>query len=183
MQSGDALATFGGGCFWCLEAVFLEVVGVRDSVSGYAGGHVVNPSYQAVCAGTTGHAEVVQLTFDSQQITYAELVTSFLTMHDPTTPNRQGHDVGTQYRSIILAHDDAQHAAARGVIAQFSESGVYSAPIVTEIAPFSGFYPAETYHQRYFANHARQPYCQVVIAPKVAKMRAMLRQNQFATAR
>ena len=183
MQSGDALATFGGGCFWCLEAVFLEVVGVRDSVSGYAGGHVMNPSYQAVCAGTTGHAEVVQLTFDPQQITYAELVTIFLTMHDPTTLNRQGHDVGTQYRSIILTHDESQHVDAHEVIGQFAASAVYSAPIVTEVVPFTGFYPAEAYHQRYFATHASQPYCQVVIAPKVAKIRAALRQGKLTVAR
>ncbi len=165
------MATLGGGCFWCLEAVYDELRGVEQVVSGYAGGAVANPSYQQVCAGTTGHAEVVQITFDPQVISFKELLEVFFTIHDPTTPNRQGHDVGTQYRSIILYHSPEQRAIAEQTIEQLGAARVWDAPIVTEIRPYTEFYPAEEYHQEYFRRNPQQPYCQVVVAPKVAKAR------------
>lgn len=164
-------ATIGGGCFWCLEAVFEQLRGVGRVVSGYAGGDAANPTYEQVCTGTTGHAEVVQITFDPGEISYRELLEIFFTMHDPTTPNRQGPDVGTQYRSIILYHDEEQERTARDVRAEFEERGVWDDPIVTEIEPLETFYPAEAYHQQYYRGHTGQPYCQAVIAPKVAKLR------------
>jgi peptide-methionine (S)-S-oxide reductase len=164
-------ATLGGGCFWCLEAVYLELNGVESVVSGYAGGTVANPSYEAVCSGRTGHAEVVQITYDPQVISYKELLEVFFTIHDPTTPNRQGHDIGTQYRSIILTHNQEQQAVAQETIARIGAAGIWEAPIVTEVEPLTTFYPAEAYHQDYFANNPQQPYCQVVVAPKVAKAR------------
>lgn len=165
------IATLGGGCFWCLEAVYAELAGVERVVSGYAGGRVANPSYEQVCAGTTGHAEVVQIVFDPRVISYRELLEVFFTIHDPTTPNRQGHDVGTQYRSIILYHDEGQRATAEETVARLGAEGLWGAPIVTEIAPLAAFYPAEAYHQDYFKRNPQQPYCQVVVAPKVAKAR------------
>ncbi len=165
------MATLGGGCFWCLEAVYDELRGVEQVVSGYAGGAVANPSYQQVCAGTTGHAEVVQIAFDPQVISFKELLEVFFTIHDPTTPNRQGHDVGTQYRSIILYHSPEQWAIAEQTIEQLGAARVWDAPIVTEIRPYTEFYPAEEYHQEYFRRNPQQPYCQVVVAPKVAKAR------------
>ncbi len=165
------MATLGGGCFWCLEAVYDELRGVEQVVSGYAGGAVANPSYQQVCAGTTGHAEVVQIAFDPQVISFKELLEVFFTIHDPTTPNRQGHDVGTQYRSIILYHSPEQRAIAEQTIEQLGAARVWDAPIVTEIRPYTEFYPAEEYHQEYFRRNPQQPYCQVVVAPKVAKAR------------
>lgn len=164
-----AQATFGGGCFWCTEAVFQELAGVEQVVSGYAGGHVSDPTYRQVCAGTTGHAEVVQITFDPDVVSYRDLLRVFLTTHDPTTPNRQGADIGPQYRSIVLYHDDAQREAAHAVRDEMA--GVWDAPIVTEIEPLETFYPAEAAHQDYFRRHPQQPYCQVVIQPKVAKLR------------
>lgn len=164
-------ATFGGGCFWCLEAVYTELAGVERVVSGYAGGHVAAPSYEAVCNGTTGHAEVVQITFDPMTITYQDLLEVFFTIHDPTTPNRQGHDTGTQYRSAIFYHSPEQRAAAEATIARLDDEGLWDAPIVTEIVPLTAFYAAEAYHQDYFKNNPWQPYCQVVVAPKVAKSR------------
>jgi len=166
-----ATATLGGGCFWCLEAVYEHVRGVERVVSGYAGGDEPAPTYEAVCAGLTGHAEVVQLTYDPSDITYRELLEIFFAIHDPTTPNRQGADVGPQYRSIILHHDDEQRRTADAVIAELAAEGVWDAPIVTQLVPLARFHPAEAYHQHYFARNPRQGYCQVVVAPKVAKFR------------
>jgi peptide-methionine (S)-S-oxide reductase len=165
------VATLGGGCFWCLEAVFDELQGVERVVSGYAGGHVPNPTYQQVCTGTTGHAEVVQITFDPRVISFRELLQVFFAVHDPTTPNRQGADVGPQYRSIILYHDQEQKEIAEQVIAELEAARVWPNPIVTEVVPLQAFYPAEEYHQQYFKRNPQQPYCQVVIVPKVAKLR------------
>lgn len=167
-----AVATFGGGCFWCLDAVFRRLRGVRQVVSGYAGGHVRQPTYEQVCDKRTGHAEVVQITFDPGVISYRELLEVLFAIHDPTTPNRQGADVGPQYRSVIYTHDDAQRAEADAVIAELTRDEVFDAPIVTELAPAPEFWPGEAYHQDYYARNARQGYCQVVIAPKVAKLRA-----------
>ena len=164
-------ATFGGGCFWCLEAVYTELAGVERVVSGYAGGHVANPSYEAVCNGTTGHAEVVQITYDPATIGYQDLLDVFFTIHDPTTPNRQGHDVGTQYRSAIFYHGPEQRAAAEATIGRLDAERLWDVPIVTEVVPLTEFYAAEAYHQDYFKNNPWQPYCQVVVAPKVAKSR------------
>lgn len=164
-------ATLAGGCFWCLEAVFDELKGVTSVESGYAGGHVPNPSYKAVCTGMTGHAEVVQVTFDPSVLDYSDLLRVFFTIHDPTTLNRQGGDVGTQYRSAIFIHDEAQRAAAEAVIREISESRLWPNPIVTEVTPLDKFYVAEDYHQEYYANNSNQPYCRVVVEPKVAKFR------------
>jgi peptide-methionine (S)-S-oxide reductase len=165
------VATLAGGCFWCLEAVYDELKGVQDVVSGYAGGKVTNPTYREVCSGTTGHAEVIQITYDPDVITFNDLLDVFFTIHDPTTLNKQGADVGTQYRSAIFYHSEAQQAAAGKAIADVDASGLWSDPIVTEVAPLDVFYPAEDYHQEYFANNPEQGYCRVVIAPKVAKFR------------
>ena len=166
-------ATLGGGCFWCLEAAFQQLRGVEQVVSGYAGGRRPNPTYAQVCAGTTGHAEVVQISFDPAQISYRDLLQVFFTIHDPTTPNRQGNDVGSQYRSIILWHDQAQKAEAEAVIAELEQAGTWGAPIVTEVVGLETFWPAEHYHQDYFANNPDQPYCQMIVAPKVAKVRKL----------
>lgn len=163
--------TLGGGCFWCLEAVYDQLEGVLDVVSGYAGGHMPNPDYKTVCSGTTGHAEVVQVTFDPQEISLQEILEVFFSIHDPTTLNRQGADVGTQYRSAIFYHDQTQKATAEQVMAEFQSAKIWDNPIVTEITPLSGYYPAEDYHQEYFRRNPYQGYCQVVIAPKVAKFR------------
>lgn len=165
------IATLGGGCFWCLEAVYERVTGVQEVRSGYAGGEVPNPSYQAVCSGTTGHAEVVQVAFDSAQISFREVLEIFFAIHDPTTPNRQGNDVGTQYRSVVFYQTEEQRETVLAVVAGLDEEGVWDAPIVTEVAPLDVFYPAEEYHQEYFRRNPGQPYCQVVVAPKVAKFR------------
>ena len=165
------LATLAGGCFWCLEAVYLDLRGVEKVVSGYAGGHVPNPTYREVCSGLTGHAEVVQVTFDPAVVSYRELLQVFFTIHDPTTLNRQGADVGTQYRSAIYYHDDAQKATAEAVMAEVTAEKLWPNPLVTELAPLAKFYPAEEYHQDYFARNPSQPYCQVVVAPKVSKFR------------
>lgn len=165
------VATLAGGCFWCLEAVFEQLKGVEKVVSGYMGGRVPNPTYRAVCEGTTGHAEVVQVTFDPSTVSYRELLEVFFTIHDPTTLNRQGADEGTQYRSAVFFHSPKQERTAREVIADLTEKGVWDDPIVTEVAPAAEFYPAEDYHQEYYRNNAQQPYCRVVIAPKVAKFR------------
>lgn len=171
-QRDDQLrtATFGGGCFWCLDAVFQDVAGVERVVSGYAAGDVPNPTYQQVCAGTTGHAEVVQVHYDPDLIEYRELLEIFFAIHDPTTLNRQGADVGTQYRSIILTHDDEQRETAEELIAELEAEGVWEG-IVTEIEPLDAFYRAEEYHQNYFNRNPGQGYCQAVIRPKVAKFR------------
>lgn len=166
------LATLGGGCFWCLEAVFEQLRGVERVQSGYAGGHVPNPSYELVCTGSTGHAEVVQITFDPDVVAFRDLLDVFFTIHDPTTLNRQGADVGTQYRSVVFYHTDDQRQAAEQAIAGVERSGVWGRAVVTEVAPIETFYPAEAYHDRYFQRNANQPYCQAVIAPKVAKVRA-----------
>lgn len=165
------ITTLGGGCFWCLEAVYDDLIGVESVVSGYAGGHVANPTYEQVCAKTTGHAEVVQLTFDPTVITFREILEIFFTIHDPTTPNRQGNDVGPQYRSVIYYQNDAQKEVAEAVIAEFNAAKIWSNPIVTEVEPLDIFYVAEDYHQEYYENNSYQPYCQIVVAPKVAKFR------------
>jgi peptide-methionine (S)-S-oxide reductase len=165
------VATLAGGCFWCLEAVYLDLRGVEKVVSGYAGGHVPNPTYREVCSGLTGHAEVVQVAFDPAVVSYRELLQIFFTIHDPTTLNRQGADVGTQYRSAIFYHDDAQKATAEDVMAEVTAEKIWPNPLVTELAPLAKFYPAEEYHQDYFARNPSQPYCQVVVAPKVSKFR------------
>lgn len=164
-------ATLGGGCFWCIEAVFDDLAGVTDVVSGYAGGHVQNPTYEQVCGKDTGHVEVVQVTFDPAVLSYRDLLRIFFAVHDPTTPDRQGNDVGPQYRSAIFTHSEAQAADARAVIQELTEAGLFDAPIVTEVRPEAPFYPAEGYHQGYFERNPYQPYCQFVVAPKVAKFR------------
>ena len=172
----EETATLGGGCFWCLEAVFKDLRGVTWVMSGYAAGHVANPAYYAVCGGNTGHAEVVQVKFDPDQLAYADLLRVFFAIHDPTTRNRQGNDVGSQYRSIILTHSDAQAATAATVIKDVSDAEIWgSAPLVTEVEPITIFYAAEEEHHDYFARNPFTGYCQVVVAPKVAKFR-----KQFA---
>ena len=160
-----------GGCFWCLEAVFDQVRGVTDVVSGYAGGKRPNPTYEQVCTGATGHAEVVKITFDPVVISFEDLLHIFFTIHDPTTPNRQGADVGTQYRSAIFHTSDEQKTTAEKVIREMSAEGLWSAPVVTQVAPLETFYAAEDYHQEYFARNPGQGYCTMVVAPKVAKFR------------
>ena len=165
------MATLAGGCFWCLEAVFEQLKGVEQVVSGYSGGWVSDPSYEAVCTGATGHAEVVQVTFDPGIISYRELLEVFFTIHDPTTLNRQGPDVGTQYRSAIFSHTPEQLSTAQQVIKEMNESHLWSRPIVTELNPFTAFYPAEEYHNQYYRRYPEEPYCQIVVAPKIAKFR------------
>lgn len=165
------LATLGGGCFWCLEAVFLDLKGVRRVVSGYAGGSVPDPSYEDVCTGRTGHAEVVQVEFDPALVSYRDLLEVFFSIHDPTTLNRQGADLGTQYRSVIFHHSPEQERTAREVIAELERNRLWDQPIVTEVKPAPAFYPAEAYHQDYFRRNPGQAYCRVVIAPKVARFR------------
>jgi peptide-methionine (S)-S-oxide reductase len=168
-------ATLGGGCFWCLETVFERLEGVEQVVSGYAGGTLADPSYELVCTGATGHAEVVQVTFDPAVIPYRDLLGVFFVTHDPTQLNRQGADVGTQYRSVIFTHSAEQDATARDVLAALEREQLYDRPIVTEITPLDTFYPAEPYHREYYRRNPTQPYCQAVIAPKVAKLRAAYR--------
>lgn len=163
------LATFGGGCFWCTEAVFLRLRGVKKVVSGYTGGKTVNPTYKEVCQGDTGHAEVIQIEFDPAQITFEQLLDVFMHTHDPTTLNRQGADVGTQYRSSVFFHDAAQKEAAKKVIDELNKSGDFDSPIVTTIEEMKKFYPAEDYHQNYFEQNPTQGYCVAVVGPKVAK--------------
>ncbi len=165
------IATLAGGCFWCLEAVFDDLKGILSVESGYSGGHLANPSYRQVCDGNTGHAEVVQVTFDPDALAFQDLLKVFFTVHDPTTLNRQGNDIGTQYRSAIFYHSDEQKAAAEAVIRELTAERLWSQPIVTELTPFDQFYLAEDYHQEYFANNPNQPYCRAVVAPKVAKFR------------
>ncbi len=164
-------ATLGGGCFWCLEAVFKDLRGVASVMSGYAGGQVPNPSYKQVCTGRTGHAEVVQIGFDPDEISYADLLRVFFTIHDPTTKDRQGHDVGTQYRSIILTHSPEQAETARAVLAEIAAAKLWPAPLVTELVALETFYPAEAEHHDYFARNPWTGYCQAVVAPKVVKFR------------
>jgi peptide-methionine (S)-S-oxide reductase len=171
MNSHLETATLAGGCFWCLEAVFDELKGVQSVESGYSGGHVDHPSYKAVCTGMTGHAEAVQVTFDPQVISYRDLLNVFFAVHDPTTLNRQGADVGSQYRSAIFYHNAEQKAAAEGLIEELNGQHIWDHPIVTEVSAINNFYKAEDYHQEYFANNPNQPYCMAVVAPKVAKFR------------
>jgi peptide-methionine (S)-S-oxide reductase len=166
------VATLAGGCFWCLDAVFRDLRGVEKVESGYSGGTTVNPSYEQVCSGRTGHAEVVQVTFDPSTISFRELLGIFFTIHDPTTLNRQGGDIGTQYRSAIFYHSPEQRATAEQVIGELTAEGLWDDPVVTELTPFAAFYPAESYHQDYFNRNPYQPYCAAVIAPKVAKFRS-----------
>jgi len=164
-------ATLGAGCFWCVEAVFDDLKGVSDVISGYSGGQTKSPTYQQVCSETTGHAEVIQIKFDPGVLSFADLLRVFFSVHDPTTLNRQGNDVGTSYRSAIFYHSDEQKRIAEEIIKEVTEEGVYDNPIVTEVTEFDKFYPAEDYHQEYFANNPNQPYCAAVVAPKVAKFR------------
>ncbi|GAB4501549.1 MAG: peptide-methionine (S)-S-oxide reductase MsrA [Anaerolineales bacterium] len=164
-------ATLAGGCFWCLEAIFDDLRGVLSVESGYSGGHVANPSYKQVCSGATGHAEAVRITFNPAEISYADLLRVFFTIHDPTSLNRQGADVGTQYRSAIFYHDEPQKQSAEAVIRELESLRLWPDPIVTSLEKMDLFYPAEDYHQEYFANNPNQPYCQAVVAPKVAKFR------------
>ena len=166
------VATLAGGCFWCLDAVFRDLRGVEKVESGYSGGTTANPSYEQVCSGRTGHAEVVQVTFDPTTITYRDLLDVFFSIHDPTTLNRQGGDVGTQYRSAIFYHSPEQRTTAEQTIRELAAEGLWDDPIITEVAAFTSFYPAESYHQDYFNRNPYQPYCAAVIAPKVAKFRA-----------
>jgi peptide-methionine (S)-S-oxide reductase len=174
-QAGDMnkteVATLAGGCFWCLEAVYDQLKGVSEVESGYSGGSVHNPTYKQVCAGTTGHAEVVQITYDPAVVSFRDLLDVFFTIHDPTTLNRQGNDVGTQYRSAIYYHTPEQKASSEQKIAEVNAAHIWNGPVVTEVTPFDRFYRAEDYHQEYFANHGGEPYCRVVIAPKVSKFR------------
>ncbi len=169
--SASAVATLAGGCFWCLEAVFVELAGVESVRSGYAGGHVDNPSYEQVCRGNTGHAEVVQVQFDPSVLSYHDLLQVFFSIHDPTTRDRQGHDVGNQYRSAIFAHDPEQRSTAEEVMREIEGARLFDAPLVTEVQPLDTFYPAEIEHDDYFARNPEQAYCRAVIAPKVAKFR------------
>ncbi|MFZ9195118.1 MAG: peptide-methionine (S)-S-oxide reductase MsrA [Burkholderiales bacterium] len=170
------VATLGGGCFWCLEAVFDGLVGVESVESGYCGGHLANPTYEDICGGDTGHAEVVRITFDPAVVSYNDLLDVFFVIHDPTTLNAQGNDIGTQYRSVIYFHSPEQKAVAEATIKCLTDAREYSCPIVTEITTAPHFYAAEPYHQEYYENNPRQPYCQFVVAPKVAKFR-----QKFAT--
>jgi len=171
MSANTETATLAGGCFWCLEAVFEQVQGVTSVQSGYAGGHVADPTYKQVCTGETGHAEVVQVTFDPEVISYHDLLEIFFSIHDPTTLNRQGADVGTQYRSAVFTHSDEQRATAREVLSELEREGPWDDPVVTQLQPLEAFYPAEDYHDEYFRNHPEQSYCRLVIEPKVAKFR------------
>jgi peptide-methionine (S)-S-oxide reductase len=176
MQQGTIqTATLGGGCFWCTEAVFSELKGVEKVESGYSGGTVPNPTYEQVCTGRTGHAEVAQITFNPTVISYKEILQIFFAVHDPTTLNRQGADVGTQYRSAIFYHNEEQRMIAEQVVKEIEDAEIWDAPIVTQLAPFETFYKAEDYHQEYFKQNPYQSYCQVVVAPKVAKFRAHYR--------
>jgi peptide-methionine (S)-S-oxide reductase len=164
-------AVLGGGCFWCVEAAFNQLQGVQRVISGYMGGHVKNPSYEQVCGGKTGHVEVAEITFDPAVISYEDLLEVFFTVHDPTTLNRQGNDVGEQYRSVIFYRDEEQHKTAQKVIDELTKERAFADPIVTTVEPASAFYPAEEYHQDYFKNHPYQPYCMFAISPKVKKIR------------
>jgi peptide-methionine (S)-S-oxide reductase len=174
-RQGKDVVTLGGGCFWCIEPIFDDLKGVEDVESGYSGGAVVNPTYRQVCTGTTGHAEVIQVAFDPKIISLKELLEIFFHVHDPTTLNRQGNDVGTQYRSVIFFRDPQQRASAEQVIKEIQASKLWNGPVVTELAPFEAFYKAEDYHQEYFKLNGTQPYCRLIIAPKVAKFREKYR--------
>lgn len=169
---GRETATLAGGCFWCLDGAYRDLRGVDAVESGYAGGHVANPTYEQVCTGRTGHAEVVRITYDPAAISFRDLLEVFFSIHDPTTLNRQGADVGTQYRSAIFVHDETQRETAATLVAELESDRVFPDPIVTEITPLAEYYPAEDYHQDYYRNHPGEGYCQVVVAPKLAKFRA-----------
>jgi peptide-methionine (S)-S-oxide reductase len=182
LADGLERATFGSGCFWCTEAVFQELDGVQSAVSGYSGGHVKNPTYNEVCNGDTGHAEVIQVTYDPKKLSYADLLEVFWQTHDPTTLNRQGADVGTQYRSAIFYHTDEQRSLAEHYKKELDASGAFHSPIVTEIVPFTEFYPAEAYHQDYYDANSNQPYCRAVIGPKVEKVRKVFRDKLKSSA-
>lgn len=170
-HQNKAVATLAGGCFWCLEAVYKQLEGVQQVVSGYTGGDTPNPTYEQVCTGTTGHAEAVQITYNPDEITYRELLEVFFTIHDPTTLNRQGNDIGPQYRSAIFTHDQHQADNAERVIAEFEAARAWKNPVVTEIFPVGEFFPAEDYHRDYYEHNTQQPYCQMVISPKLTKFR------------
>ncbi len=180
-MSNTEVTTLGGGCFWCLEAVYQEMEGVESVVSGYMGGHVENPTYREVCDGTTGHVEVVQLTFDPAVTSFREILEVFFAIHDPTTKDRQGNDVGPQYRSAIFWHSDEQRRTAEEMIREMEREGTFPAPVVTEVTQASTFYRAEDYHQNYFAEHSLQPYCMFVVAPKVKKFRATFERKRRAS--
>ena len=171
MTSQQSIATLGGGCFWCLEAVYQQLEGVTRVESGYSGGHVENPTYEQVCGKKTGHVEVVQVTFDPARVSYRDVLEVFFSIHDPTTKDRQGNDAGPQYRSAIFYHDDEQRQVAESIISELAAEHAFEAPIVTELKPFERFYSAEQYHQNYFAQNSSQPYCVYVISPKIAKFR------------
>ncbi|PWT90481.1 MAG: peptide-methionine (S)-S-oxide reductase [Acidobacteria bacterium] len=170
-------ATFGSGCFWCTEAVFQRVKGVKSVVSGYAGGHVVNPTYKQVCAGTTGHAEAIQVQYDPDQVPYEDLLEIFWKTHDPTTLNRQGNDFGPQYRSVIFYHNEEQKKLAETYRKKLDDAKIFEAPIVTEISPFTNFYPAEDYHQNYYNDNSSQPYCHYIIQPKIRKLESLFHEK------
>lgn len=178
-QAGRNLqkATFGSGCFWCTEAVFQQLKGIHSVVSGYSGGATENPTYEQVCSGETGHAEVIQVEYDPAEVTFPELLEVFWQTHDPTTLNRQGNDVGTQYRSVVFYHDEQQRELAEAYKGKLDESGAFDDPIVTEIVPFTRFYPAEAYHQNYYRLNSRQPYCVAIIRPKLEKFRKVFREK------
>lgn len=175
MNKNSEYATLGGGCFWCIEAVFSEVRGIHTAISGYSGGTVKNPTYREVTSGRTGHAEVVQLEFDPEVISYRDILTIFFHLHDPTTLNRQGADVGTQYRSVIFYHNEEQEKVAHEVFREIDRSDLWDNPLVTEISPLQEFYRAEDYHQDYYANNPNQPYCTFVISPKMSKLRKLFK--------
>ena len=175
MTEAVSTATFGSGCFWCTEAVFQEVKGVQSVESGYSGGQKVNPTYENICTGTTGHAECIRIRFDPRAVSYHDLLAIFFKTHDPTTPNQQGADRGTQYRSVIFCHDDKQREQAAQYVKELNDAGVFSNPVVTQVCDGETFYPAEKYHQNYYRTHENQPYCQAVIAPKLAKFQADFR--------
>jgi len=175
-STGKETATLAGGCFWCTEAIFRELKGVESVEPGYSGGQTPNPSYQQVCTGSTGHAEAIQITFDPKVVSFHDLLVIFFTTHDPTTLNRQGADAGTQYRSAVFTHSPEQQKVATEVIQEIEKEHLYSDPIVTEVTPFTNFYPAEDYHHNYYEQNSQKPYCQIVIAPKVTKFREHYRE-------
>ena len=177
MKDKYEIATFGGGCFWCVEAIFERVNGVHQVESGYSGGHVINPDYKMVISGNTGHAEVVQITFDPEVVSYLELLEIFFKTHDPTTLNRQGADVGTQYRSIVLYHTEQQNKLARNILQDLDSEGIWNNPIVTTVEPFEEFYSAEAYHQEYYENNPNQGYCRLVINPKIEKLEKVFKEK------
>lgn len=177
MKAIEEVATFGGGCFWCVEAIYERVAGVQSVTSGYSGGNVKNPDYKQVTTGLTGHAEVVQIKYDPEIISFYELLEIFFKTHDPTTLNRQGADVGTQYRSIVLYHSEAQKSQAEEIISDLNEAGVYANPIVTQVVPFEKFYEAEDYHQEYYENNPNQGYCRMVIQPKLEKFEKVFKEK------